>query len=49
MSIPPEIQDPNVLHQPYFVHQQDMGADAELAGGPINLDSLRDGPPGAKP
>ncbi|KZW04099.1 hypothetical protein EXIGLDRAFT_828023 [Exidia glandulosa HHB12029] len=48
MSMPPDMQDPNTLHQPYFA-APDMGPDGDLNGGPINLDALRDGPPGTKP
>ncbi|KZW00242.1 hypothetical protein EXIGLDRAFT_797815 [Exidia glandulosa HHB12029] len=40
-----DVMDPNELTVPGYYH----ATDPELAGAPINLDSLRDGPPGSKP
>lgn len=50
MSVPQpeetlEVMDPTELTNTGYYHNPDP----ELAGAPINLDSLRDGPPGSKP
>lgn len=49
MSLPQDMEDPNQLHQPAYYVAPELGPDGELTGAPINLDALRDGPPGTKP
>ncbi|EJD52775.1 hypothetical protein AURDEDRAFT_111336, partial [Auricularia subglabra TFB-10046 SS5] len=44
-EVPLEVMDPNDMNAGAYYHE----TDPELAGQPINLDSLRDGPPGSKP